>query len=487
MDASVALEEMTFAHRDEFNRRTIAENLIKLLDTDMDFCPLLIDGGWGAGKTEFCHKLINLIKERDAALRNDAGPAAPQPEEARQQPEEKEREAENAKEKEEKDAAGPEKAPRPERAVIYLDAFAAEATGDPLSSLLNAIRAEFPEETRKVLNRMDSEEKALGWLEARDAVARFLERDTGEKCEMPAAIPGGPAVPLDEAGSALTDVNAGARRVRVALKEELAQATAKRPVLFFIDELDRCRPEFVFGMLELVKHVFALPGVKFILAANLDQLRADVRQRYGQNANADVYLEKFIKLSIFIPPVDNKTNLNASYILLRDAFPGIGIFDKEDSVHSLFIMHFIKKYNINLRGVNQYIQNIKIYMAVNNEKLPLASNIIPACNMAFLLAIFIFTFDKNMAKKFLFDDIDKEIFNFIGISRVEKCEYILAAFANLIYFGNHFSIEKINCTAEQRGYIQNVLKFIFGGFFDINDFNLRKMIANDIEVMNLLL
>ena len=37
---------------------------------------MAIDGGWGTGKTEFCHKLINLIKEQDAQRQKAAREAA---------------------------------------------------------------------------------------------------------------------------------------------------------------------------------------------------------------------------------------------------------------------------------------------------------------------------------------------------------------------------------------------------------------------------
>ena len=48
--------EKTFDTHDEFNRKPIAENIIKLLTLPIDLSPMVIDGGWGTGKTEFCQK-----------------------------------------------------------------------------------------------------------------------------------------------------------------------------------------------------------------------------------------------------------------------------------------------------------------------------------------------------------------------------------------------------------------------------------------------
>ena len=52
--------EYTFDYRDEFLRKPIAEKLISLLDSDINLSPLVIDGGWGTGKTEFCKKVANF-------------------------------------------------------------------------------------------------------------------------------------------------------------------------------------------------------------------------------------------------------------------------------------------------------------------------------------------------------------------------------------------------------------------------------------------
>ena len=57
--------ELTFENRDEFKRAAIADKVIKLLESDIDLSPMIIDGGWGTGKTEFCHKLIHRIKNRE--------------------------------------------------------------------------------------------------------------------------------------------------------------------------------------------------------------------------------------------------------------------------------------------------------------------------------------------------------------------------------------------------------------------------------------
>lgn len=57
------MKALTFDARDEFSRKPIAEKIIRLLNSDIDVSPLIIDGKWGTGKTEFCFKLKNLIED----------------------------------------------------------------------------------------------------------------------------------------------------------------------------------------------------------------------------------------------------------------------------------------------------------------------------------------------------------------------------------------------------------------------------------------
>lgn len=57
-------DKLTFDFRDEYQRRPIAEKVVRLLTQETDVSPMVIDGGWGSGKTEFCHKLMNLLQEK---------------------------------------------------------------------------------------------------------------------------------------------------------------------------------------------------------------------------------------------------------------------------------------------------------------------------------------------------------------------------------------------------------------------------------------
>jgi KAP family P-loop domain len=81
--------------------------------------------------------------------------------------------------------------------------------------------------------------------------------------------------------------------------EEEQSNTAQ--LIFIVDELDRCKPNFALELLEKVKHVFSVSGVHFILATHLTQLENSVRYSYGTDIDARSYLQKFYNLIVHFP------------------------------------------------------------------------------------------------------------------------------------------------------------------------------------------
>ena len=98
-------------------------------------------------------------------------------------------------------------------------------------------------------------------------------------------------------------------RVRVELKESLngladkVKGTTQRPLVFIIDELDRCRPAYAVQCLEHVKHVMDVPGVVFVLGINRDELCKAVQHTNGQ-IDASTYLQRFFDFEFNLPEAD---------------------------------------------------------------------------------------------------------------------------------------------------------------------------------------
>jgi hypothetical protein len=98
---------------------------------------------------------------------------------------------------------------------------------------------------------------------------------------------------------------------RETLKQLAEEVTAgpdkPKQLVFFVDELDRCRPDFAMTLLERIKHLFNVEKVVFVLALDREQLRNTVRTIYGVGNQADTYLRRFIDLSFKLPKPRDKT------------------------------------------------------------------------------------------------------------------------------------------------------------------------------------
>lgn len=78
-------------------------------------------------------------------------------------------------------------------------------------------------------------------------------------------------------------------------------AAQDKPVVIFIDELDRCRPTFAVQLIERIKHFFDVPNLIFVLLLNREQLENAIKGVYGHETDAATYLNKFVHLFLRLP------------------------------------------------------------------------------------------------------------------------------------------------------------------------------------------
>lgn len=79
----------------------------------------------------------------------------------------------------------------------------------------------------------------------------------------------------------------------------------EHPLVFIIDELDRCRPTFAIETLERVKHIFDIENMVFALGVEQRQLESSIRAVYG-DIEAEGYLRRFIDISFTLPKAEVK-------------------------------------------------------------------------------------------------------------------------------------------------------------------------------------
>ncbi|MFL0803842.1 MAG: KAP family NTPase [Agarilytica sp.] len=66
----------------------------------------------------------------------------------------------------------------------------------------------------------------------------------------------------------------------------------KLPVFIFIDELDRCRPDFSIEVIECVKHILNIDDLYFIFTTDSQQLNHSLKAVYGPDFEGEWYFKK---------------------------------------------------------------------------------------------------------------------------------------------------------------------------------------------------
>lgn len=118
-------------------------------------------------------------------------------------------------------------------------------------------------------------------------------------------------------------------------------------IIFFIDELDRCCPDFAVRLLERIKHYFLHEKIIFVLSVNMSELQHTVKRHYGNDFNADKYLRRFFDFTIPLPPAD-----------MRKYYEMINFEDNEAKY--IVANSMIKEYNFSLREIVRYLQYLEL-------------------------------------------------------------------------------------------------------------------------------
>lgn len=188
--------------------------------------------------------------------------------------------------------------------IIYFDAFAHDFLDDPLASLALRLEAEMNKRRgakAKAVRAVTTAVKKLAHPIARVTAAVATTGASEAVASVTTAV-------ISEIG-ALRDRLWKEEKLKLKAMEDFRSAIAnlskKQPLVFIVDELDRCRPDYSLSLLEIIKHFFDVPHVHFVLGANLKALQNSVKVRYGNDIDAELYLQKFINLTMTLPDSKN--------------------------------------------------------------------------------------------------------------------------------------------------------------------------------------
>lgn|GEM_PF-158138 len=259
---------------------TLADNLIDrnkdvfrfttLLDNIDDSCSIALDGRWGSGKTFFV-KQIKMILEAYNPFYKDAASD------------------ENALIKSYMETCkqhGDEIPNLQPQVAVYYDSWANDNDVDPILSIIYEII--------QSVNSDFSFKKGKSCMQVAGTIAEFF---TGKK--VTALID----LSKEEDPFAKLREQKNIHELISAFLENLLAEQGNRLVVF-VDELDRCKPNYAVQLLERIKHYFSSDLVTFVFSVNLDQLQHTIKRYYGNDFDACRYLDRFFDLRISLPPAN---------------------------------------------------------------------------------------------------------------------------------------------------------------------------------------
>lgn len=332
---------------------------------------------------------------------------------------------------------------------VYIDAFRSDHSGEPLLTLLaEVIKTCTPEDTdgqqseRKRLTREISKLVKFGIKTGANALSHyFLKQSMDDLAEEFQQITSDEqeaknvAETVTDVAAKITDYTIDAT-VEALLKEQieaeknletlkacLKELAADKPIILFIDELDRCRPDYAVDMLEVIKHVFDVENVKVVLVTNTKQLCAAINHRYGVEVDAQKYLDKFLKYSFALPEkVLDRNEKQGTIVAVRYFEPLIKhsrIFNElegliENEVIKDFICDMIKRTNISLRETERLVRFLEIYHSLSGG---LSNKERWEHILLVITGVFIFCFHPN-----LIDNINKDYVDAKGFAQLFKIQ-----------------------------------------------------------------
>ena len=245
-------EQAPFAY-DKLGRKECASNFITIAQMyAISGCVLSLNGEWGSGKTTFIKMVMQEMKNRGFH-------------------------------------------------PLYFNAWENDYVADPLIALLSEIK-----EIAPLSKKWDSVMNNGGKIIASMASSLFkslLKNKLGIDSDILSAG-------IDEATKLMkADIDdfANQKKTFQDFKKSLTNyitdnTDTDKPVVFFVDELDRCNPCFAVKVLERIKHLFDIPNVIFVLSISKRQLESAIQGYYGSNnINAANYLRRFIDVEFTLP------------------------------------------------------------------------------------------------------------------------------------------------------------------------------------------
>lgn len=323
MNSSLKCKEMVIEineqkpfQNDKLNREPFANVLTHIIDTYSDTgCVLSLNGEWGSGKTTF-------VKMWQKSLQNKG------------------------------------------YRTLYFNAWKNDYLEDPLIAILGELKEDFHKN-----ENFNNVITYGGKIILKMAEAYILKKIGINSKELSAAISEISNI-CEKSIDSYNEYKQTLDEFKKSLSNLVASDSNGKPVVFFIDELDRCNPHYAVKVLERVKHLFEVPNIAFIIAVNEEQLQYAVQGFYGSDKiNGKEYLRRFFDMNITLP----KPNMSNYVRVLYDIHKFDYYFSEkqnsnnnESEVFLNFASDLLVGGNINLRLANKIFAYTRLVLCNYN-------------------------------------------------------------------------------------------------------------------------
>ena len=188
--------------------------------------------------------------------------------------------------------------------VLHFNAWKSDYSSDPFIALISQLKQLGDKKASKAykgfMTKAATLVKRLGPAVVKSAVKRVIDDDELE--ELAGISADITAESLEKQIKEQLETEKSIEDFTCALGKLVSESDGQKPLVFIIDELDRCRPNYAVSVLEYIKHFFNVEGIVFVLAVDKEQLGHAIRGVYGsEKIDADEYLRRFIDLEYIIP------------------------------------------------------------------------------------------------------------------------------------------------------------------------------------------
>ena len=182
------------------------------------------------------------------------------------------------------------------------------------------------------------------------------------------------------------------KQVLSTLRNEIKEIASERTVIFVVDELDRCIPEYQIKVLERLHHIFnEIDNMQVLLSIDKSQLERTIKKMFGEQADTKKYLAKFIKFEIQLDEGTYNSQFEEIFSdyfnqfegndeadiaeFKENIFKGIAAREKIEIIEKCHLLHSM----LNVAGLKQHatFMCVEVFLTIvkhTNTNLPNASN-----------------------------------------------------------------------------------------------------------------